>query len=466
MRIFTNIASLNAQENINNNNKTLTSSLEKLSTGLKINKASDDASGLAIADKLRTQASSLNQSISNANSASALIQIADKAMAEQSNILDIVKQKLIQAGTDTTSSDGRESIRKDINKLLNQFDSIASQTNYNGITLLQKSKDDTAAQDIISFQIGENASFDIDLKSFKASNTDHLGGGTETFLGEFPGTPVAGGTTATNNLLEDESQQIRTDGSVFISSVDIAADNTENLSASSGLDIIISGNIGQIQMRTDGSYLDVSSESEAIQTTINLLSQTVAGLDYDTTNNILTNNTGGSQLVDLSGLDFSSANYIDNTAGALLEVNKLNAADTVFTIRNNLIDNTFGEGQLNIEGSSSMTGGKLLSDLKNIDTDQLTSELANNFMETVDEALTQLNTNRSNFGSIQNQMQSSLRNMQTTQTNLNSAESVIRDVDYAQESASFNKQNIIAQAGTYALSQANAITANVQKLLQ
>ncbi|MGP2658246.1 flagellin N-terminal helical domain-containing protein, partial [Malaciobacter sp. WC5094] len=103
MRINTNIASLNAREANTNTNKNLTNSLEKLSSGLRINKASDDASGLAIADKLRTQASSLSQSISNGNSAVALTQIADKAMAEQSNILDIVKTKLIQAGTDTTS---------------------------------------------------------------------------------------------------------------------------------------------------------------------------------------------------------------------------------------------------------------------------------------------------------------------------------------------------------------------------
>ena len=114
MRINTNISSLAARVASTQTNKNLASSLEKLSTGLRINKASDDASGMAIADKLRTQASSLAQSISNANSASALIQIADKAMAEQSNILDIVKTKLIQAATETTSAEGREAIRKKV----------------------------------------------------------------------------------------------------------------------------------------------------------------------------------------------------------------------------------------------------------------------------------------------------------------------------------------------------------------
>src|SRR5574344_3173177 len=137
MKINTNISSLTAQEAATNTNRSISSSLEKLSTGLKINKASDDASGLAIADKLRTQLTSINQGIANGNSAVALLQIADKSMAEQSKILDTVKAKLIQANTDTTSVDGRNAIAKDVSKLLKQLNNIAVQTNYNGTNLLQ-----------------------------------------------------------------------------------------------------------------------------------------------------------------------------------------------------------------------------------------------------------------------------------------------------------------------------------------
>ena len=121
MKINTNISSLTAQEASTNTNRSIASSLEKLSTGLKINKASDDASGLAIADKLRTQVTSINQGIANGNSAIALLQIADKSMAEQSKILDTVKAKLIQANTDTTSQAGRTAIAKDVTKLLDQL---------------------------------------------------------------------------------------------------------------------------------------------------------------------------------------------------------------------------------------------------------------------------------------------------------------------------------------------------------
>jgi flagellin len=285
MRINTNVASLNAQEQATNTNSRLSSSLEKLSSGLRINKASDDASGLAIADKLRTQASSIGQSISNGNSAVSLTQIADKAMAEQSNILDTVKQKLIQAATATTSDEGRKAIAKDVNKLLTQLDNIAEQTNYNGINLLQKA--DGSSSVALTFQMGE-----------KAENTITLGEGIQA-----------------------------------------------------------------------------------------------------------------------------------NTSGL--------------------------EGMSDLKTATSGTNA-----------DTFTAETASQTMIKVDSALNQLNSWRSDVGSTQNQLESALRNMMTQKTNIKAAESVIRDVDYAEESANFNKQNIIAQAGTYAQSQANAMQQNITRLLQ
>lgn len=281
MRINTNVSSLTAQEAAQNTTKKITTSLEKLSTGLRINKASDDASGLAIADKLRTQATSINQGIANGNSAVALLQIADKSMSEQSNILDTIKAKLIQANTDTTSADGRESIRKDIDKLLTQLDNIAKQTNYNGTSLLQASSTSTAASSGLSFQVGEKAADTITNGAIQ-SNTSGLG------LGTLAGLAANGLTTS------------------------------------------------------------VASAQQAI----------------------------------------------------------------------------------------------------------------------IDSAITTLNGYRGDIGSTQNQVESAVRNLMTQATNVTAAESIIRDVDYAAESANFNKQNIISQAGSYAISQANSVQQNVLRLLQ
>ena len=293
MRINTNVSSLVAQEANANTNKTLSSSLEKLSTGYKINKASDDASGLSIADKLRTQANGLNQAVANGNSAVTLTQIADKAMAEQSNILDVIKQKLIQAATATTSSEGIQAISKDIDKLLDQINNIASQTTYNGTSLLQESAGISAGAGVaLTFQMGTLAADTISTQAGVRSNV-------------------------------------------------------------SGLDL----------------------------TTMQL-------------------SAGG---------DFGAASA-GNAASAQAQ--------------------------------------------------------ARTYLTTVDTALTTLNGWRADFGSTQNQLESGIRNLMTQVTNTKAAESVIRDVDYAQESATFNKQNIIAQAGTYAMSQANSTSQNVLRLLQ
>ena len=135
-RINTNIGAMNAHTSAVQNNRSLDDSLSKLSSGLRINKAADDASGMAIADSLRTQANSLAQAIANANDGIGIIQVADKAMDEQLKILDTIKTKSIQAASDTQSASSRSAIQKDVNRLLEQLDNIAKTTSFNGTQLL------------------------------------------------------------------------------------------------------------------------------------------------------------------------------------------------------------------------------------------------------------------------------------------------------------------------------------------
>jgi len=218
-----------------------------------------------------------------------LTQIADKAMAEQSNILDVVKQKLIQAGTATTSAEGIEAIGKDITKLMDQIDNIAKQTTYNGTTLLQASAGSTNSAAALTFQMG---------------------------------------TLAADTIVTEAGTQSNVSGLSMVSA-DTAAGN------------------------------------------------------------------------------WSAAGNATNMQGS-----------------------------------------------------------ARALLDSVDNALTTLNGWRADFGSTQNQLESSIRNLMTQVTNTLAAESVIRDVDYAEESANYNKQNIISQAGTYAMSQANSSAQNVLRLLQ
>ena len=134
--INTNIAAMNAHNSALLNNREIDSSLSKLSSGLRINTAADDASGLSIADSLRTQASSLGQAIANANDGISIIQIADKAMDEQTKILDTIKTKATQAAQDGQSADSRKALQADITKLMDELDNIAGTTSYNGQNLL------------------------------------------------------------------------------------------------------------------------------------------------------------------------------------------------------------------------------------------------------------------------------------------------------------------------------------------
>ncbi|RXK02615.1 flagellin [Arcobacter sp. CECT 8989] len=161
----------------------LNQSLNKISSGKEINSAADDASSLSISDKLRTEASGLTQSIDNVNSGLASLQIADKSISEQSNILDTVKEKLLQASTDTTSQQGRDQILTEIKDLLQNFDNIASNTNYNEQTLLQNASEDKAASQSQQFQVGTSSEDIIETDSIQ-SNT--VGVGLESLVNQEP----------------------------------------------------------------------------------------------------------------------------------------------------------------------------------------------------------------------------------------------------------------------------------------
>ena len=439
MIINTNISSLTAQEASKNTNASLSSSLEKLSSGLKINKASDDASGLAIADKLRTQVTSINQGISNGNSAVTLLQIADKSMSEQSNILDTIKAKLIQANTDTTSEDGRESIRKDINKLLEQLDNIAEQTNYNGSVLLQSGAADATGSAVLNFQIGESSK-DIITNTNIQSNTRGLGGGTDDI--------------ASGDLLTEATDYKLNKGTFELASSTSGAAGTTGkaekleLTGSIGAMTIVSGTLKLSDLDNDTKAL-LQAKVDAGTTGITV--------DADGTFTITTSGT-------TKGFDFKDHIVTKMTVVASGSATGGIKLTTTGDVKVKDLDTTSGEN-LSVRGSD-VTGGEMLSSLAAIGAGDLTQEKAEKFQSVVDTAITSLNSYRGDIGSTQNQVESAVRNLMTQSTNLSAAESIIRDVDYAEESANFNKQNIISQAGSYAISQANTVQQNVLKLLQ
>ena len=439
MRINTNVSSLTAQEAAVNTNNRITGSLEKLSTGLRINKASDDASGLAIADKLRTQATSISQGIANGNSAVSLLQIADKSMGEQSNILDTIKAKLIQANTATTSADGRESIRKDIGKLLEQLDNISKQTNYNGTSLLQASRNDASESSGLKFQVGES---DTDLITNTAvqSNTTGLAGKEEKIS-------VAAASLGKANVLSQGEGQIVKQGD-NVADIEIKA-------ASGNTSLAVGGKVGTITATSDIKISNISA-SDLVKLK-ELDAAATAGDIVDNNNGTFTLGAGKS----INFADFT-VNSMTLTSGAADAISfKANAANDKFTVQNlGAKDATIGAGHADSEV------GLSLSSLKGLAAGGLTTESADIYQGVIDTSITKLNGYRGDIGSTQNQVESAVRNLMTQATNVKAAESIIRDVDYAEESANFNKLNIISQAGSYAISQSNATQQNFLRLLQ
>lgn len=568
MVINTNVSSLRAQEASTNTNNAISSSLEKLSTGLKINKASDDASGLAIADKLRTQVTSIKQGIANGNSAISLITIADKAMDEQGKILDTIKGKLINANSSSTSADGREAIRKDIGKLLEQLDNIAAMTNYNGMSLLADVKDGKLTgkeSSELTFQVGERNTDMISTTKINAT-TSSLGGGSSSIdkiesgetakLSNVPGgtLDVQNKSTGTLNVqasgnlgklkaeggnltitvdpndatliaklkdlektgefqqvggasknqftltsgkevdlraIDFDSVQLRSaapnqgftakettgfevknlelggkkDDLTVTSKQDVKKGETTTVSnsdasqkltvatSSAALNMKVSGNLGSVTTATIAVSIEATNAKDvaALQ---KLVDDGVADITRDTTNaNKFTIAAG--KTVDLSSVNLSDAKITSTAANG----NFTSTATDKLVITNN------SENKIVLSNIDAKSASKLDA-LKNLQTGELTTKVASDYQAVVNDAITQLNGYRSDMGSTENQVKSAVKNLMTSATNIKAAESIIREVDFAEESANFNKLNILSQAGSYAISQSNAAQQNVLRLLQ
>lgn len=219
---------INNNSQLNNNNiyNNANQALNRIATGIEINKASDDPSGLSILNNLNVQAIGYTQAIENSNSAIALTQIADGALTGQSTILDNVKEKLLEASNSTTSQEGREAILNDIQGLLKQFDDIASQTNYNGDTLLQNSADDQSASQAVQFQTSNEDGTPIQTTSVQ-SNTQGLG--LDNLLNEDPNTFSADDARSYLDTLDTAINDLNSIRGEFGSVQNQLESNTRNL---------------------------------------------------------------------------------------------------------------------------------------------------------------------------------------------------------------------------------------------
>ncbi|WP_294913473.1 flagellin, partial [Sulfuricurvum sp. UBA5598] len=378
-RINTNIAAMNAHMFAQKTNAGLDKSLASLSSGLRINKAADDASGMSIADSLRQQAQGLGQAIRNANDGVGVVQTADGALDEYTNIINTIRTKAIQAASDGQSTDSRAAIQSDIDRLLEEAQNIASTTSFNGLTLLNG-----------GFQ---NKAFHIGAYS---------------------------GETVKINI--DDAQ---------IASVG-------NFATSAGITAITSGALGA------ATSLNVQLGTITVST----------GSFAGTTGNTSLQNAQA--LVDLFNKDAQMEGV--SIRATVVEAT---ASTGHYTIR---LDAGASFGVNSAAGTGVNDG--VVTSANTLDKIDVTTRADAEFAIIIaDYALKDINGIRSDIGSVQNQLEATVRNISVTQVNVQAAESQIRDVDFAAESANFAKLNILAQSGSYAMSQANAVQQNVLRLL-
>ena len=461
MVINTNASALNAIQNLEKNKAALTSSMEKLSSGLKINRAADDSAGLSIASRMAAQIGSLTQASANAQSGVSLINIADGALSSIASSLTTLRALAIQAANGTLTSSDRSSINANAESLLTQINSVVAQTNFNGLNLLDGTLDTT-------LQVGTEAGDSIVLTA-KSSNTADIGA------------VIVNSAAVTTALAA---------GDLVINAAAVRASVSDGVSYSNpsasaiAIAAAINGNGTDLDARAviNPTVTDVSdySESENTQGTI-----TVNGV---ATSIISVNRS----LADNVANAITAINAISNETGVVASANADNqliftAADgrNITIEYDNVYNTDFGAvdagtttGTVTLTSSNPITigganpgyaglTGGTVSTLTVLATADLSTQAnAISSLAVIDGAIDAISDIRSNFGAVENRLYSAIENLSNNLVNLQDAKSEIMDTDFAVEMANFAKLQIMQQAATSILAYANAAPQNVLKLLQ
>ena len=450
--INTNIASLNAQRNLNKSQGALSTSLQRLSSGMRINSAKDDAAGLAISERFTAQIKGLNQAVRNSNDGISLSQTAEGALGEVTNNLQRVRELAVQSANATNSSSDRSAMQQEVSQLISEIDRVATQTNFNGVKLLDGS---FTAQ---SFQVGANVGETISVASIVDATKEGLG------LGGDDATSTAG-TAVTGTL---------SSGDLTINGTDVGAVGTQSAKA---MATAISG------------VTDVTATAST--TTGTVAFSTVTGASASDTYTLTVAGVGiainGAATMDAAALDTAAGSA--NLSGAGITMSGTFAGgDATFTDAdgdNVVISEAYGAGATGggVGSGVGTTYGSVDSivsagaDLVIAGTDPSAAGLAagttsttlgvstvsdaNALITAVDTALNTVNGSRATLGAVQNRFESVVTSLQTSSESLSAARSRIQDTDFASETANLAKSQILQQAGMAMMSQANSLPQNV-----
>lgn len=380
--INTNTASLNAQRNLSSSNASLATSLQRLSSGLRINSAKDDAAGLAISERFTSQIRGSDQAARNANDGISLAQTAEGALGEITNNLQRIRELAVQSSNATNSTTDRAALQTEVTQLLAEVDRVANKTSFNGVNLLDGSF--TGAV----FQVGANAGDSITVASITDANTAALGSVSQ-----------ASGAALTST----------------------ASSITGFATAVASGGITVNGvNIGALGAATNSA----ERAGQLVNAINNTSAQSGVGANYDAATGQITLNSAAAVVVAGTTNDATIGGFANGTLGA--------------------VTTTTGIAALSV-------------------TSYAASQVA---IQLADSALGAVNSARASLGAVQNRFSSVVSSLSTTSENLSASRGRIRDADFAKETAELSRNQILQQAGTAILAQANQSNSGVMQLLR
>ena len=509
--INSNISSLNSQRNLSTSQASLSTSLQRLSSGLRINSAKDDAAGLAISERFTSQIRGNQQAARNANDGISLAQTAEGGLSTAGDLLQRIRELAVQSANGTNSDSDRASIQNEVSSLSKELDRVANTTQFNGQNVLDGSL--TSAQ----FQVGANSNqtIDVGVQSAKASDIGNntikpvVAAGSQSQVGTAAGANLD--TTVANSVLAAETMTISSAGgkstTVFGAIGDSAKAIADKVNAVTGKSAVtaqastqatisgIANGAVNFQLRganslaNDANSKAVTITAQVVGGDLSALAQAInaqTGTTNVTASIKIDNATGAKelQLNDNAGNDIQIAAQTGDTAlaGAAsirgADIGGVAGSGTKVGITSGAAAGLAVGGQVSFSsdtgfsidtaGGTTITGGANVgSDLKSVSKlDVSTVAGSNDALLTIDAALNQINSNRAALGAIQNRFASTIANLNTTTENLSASRSRIQDTDFAAETATMTRGQILQQAGTAMLAQANSLPNGVLSLLR
>ncbi len=491
--INTNISSLTAQRNLGMSQTSLNTSIQRLSSGLRINSAKDDAAGLAISERFTSQIRGLNQAVRNANDGISLAQTAEGALKASGDILQRVRELAVQSANASNSAGDRQALQQEVGQLVSELDRISQTTEFNGSKLL----DGTFGTQ--QFQVGANANQTIVAATANLRTSVYGNNQNVASNGSGIGASATQATAGTNGV---------TTGSVAIAgylgtgtltvavsaTAKATADQINALKADTGVTATARTEVRLGGMAAAGSYsLTLEGDNVGAARTVSFTLTSATGTDRlsaavsaindqsaktginaslssDGSQIVLTNATGNNIVVG----DTANANAANVTVTGYDAAGAANGGTTTLSSAAATVENVNTGGYITLDSEKSFAvssasnqldnGGSALQTVANLDVTTFSN--ATNALKTVDSALAFINGERAKLGALQSRFETSISNLQVTSENLSSSRSRILDADFAAETANLSRAQILQQAGTAMVAQANQLPQGVLALLR